>query len=94
MKIFQFVALAVAVAATLAGCASTDTYPSASPPVLTSPDVKAPDRSNSDAAGAGSVPGYHSAPNVIVEPQPQPSSGVIVVPQQQPNGVIVVPQPR
>jgi hypothetical protein len=70
MRMVQFVALALTLTAALAGCASTDTYPSASPPVLVSPEPRAPSVNNSDAAGAGSVPGYHSVPNVIVVPEP------------------------
>jgi len=73
MRFVQFVALAIGVTAAVAGCATThDTYPSASPPVITSPDTRAPSINNSDAAGAASVPGYHSVPPpVIVGPAPQ-----------------------
>jgi hypothetical protein len=86
MKKVTFVALALALPALVAGCATTyepypSAYPAASAPtypvvVAPGPSTDAPRIENSDAAGVASVPGYHSG-TVIVVPQQRP----FVVPQ-------------
>jgi hypothetical protein len=77
MSKVTFVALAFALPALVAGCATTyepypSTYPATSVPtypvVAPEPNTDAPRIENSDAAGVTSVPGYHSPNAVIVVP--------------------------
>ena len=78
MSKVTFVALALALPALVAGCATTyepypSAYPAASVPtypvvVAPAPNTDAPRIENSDAAGVVSVPGYHSPDTVIVVP--------------------------
>jgi|RhiMetdeSRZDD1v2_1073273.scaffolds.fasta_scaffold01541_6 hypothetical protein len=78
MSKVTFVAIAIALPALVAGCATTyqpypSAYPAASVPtypvvVAPEPNTDAPRIENSDAAGVTSVPGYHSPAAVIVVP--------------------------
>jgi len=62
MKMFRFLAVAVALTALVAGCATTSdtSSPSASPASPSYPDAPLIDRG--DAAGPTSVPGSHESP--------------------------------
>ena len=86
MKRLSFVVFAFALPVLAAGCASMSTNagtssPAASP-VLVGPNTDAPRLENSDAAGVGSVPGYHSATPpeaVVVEPAPAAAPPPVIV---------------
>jgi hypothetical protein len=88
MKRLSLVVFAFALPVLAAGCASTagTSSPSASP-VLIGPNTDAPRIGNSDAAGVGSVPGYHSVTPEAVVVTPAPAvvtpAPVIVVPEKK-----------
>ena len=62
MKMFRFLAVAFALTALLAGCATTADTSSASPRSTMPPNTDAPLIDQSDAANPASVPGALEAP--------------------------------